>query len=644
MVSTGAVVVFLLIGVAIVLFVSELVPTDVTAIGIIVSLALLEPLTGIDHQLAISGFASTATITIVAMYMLSAAINQTGIIQRLGYHLARAVGGNERRALIATVATTGPLAGFVNNTPVVAMFIPMIADLADRLEMSPSKLLLPLSYAAILGGTLTLIGTSTNLIASEFAVDILERAPIGMFEFTALGAVILLVGATYLFTVGYRLTPARIPPDADLVAEFDLEDHLTFVRVGAGEGSDDHSIADLESAHDIRVLQHRQASPPDATEVEPPPELGDRVLRPDGGEPDEPGEPSAKDDAARGRHMASDQLAPGDVLTIHGTLQAVNHFVQTHDRLHQLLRNPVTEESFEMSENGILAKILVPADSVFVGKRIGDIHLRSVYETTVLAVRREDALIRADLADIQLAAGDLLLVQTVPESVGYFYESDELVVVEDNRPDESRAVDTLSRPSISSKAPIALGIMAAVVGAAALGYVSIVIAALGGLVGMIITGCLSMNQAYDAVSWNVIFLLAGVIPLGHALEATGGAAFIAGGLVGLGAVLPIVGVLFVLYVLTGLLSNVITPVASVVLMIPVGLEVGAQLGAAEFSFLLAVMFAGATSFMTPVGYQTNLMVYGPGGYTFLDFVRVGAPLQFLLAVVSTVGIIVLWGV
>ena len=154
----------------------------------------------------------------------------------------------------------------------------------------------------------------------------------------------------------------------------------------------------------------------------------------------------------------------------------------------------------------------------------------------------------------------------------------------------------------------------------------------------------SMNQAYDAVSWNVIFLLAGVIPLGYALEITGGAAIIAGGLVALGTVLPIVGVLFGLYLLTGLLSSVITPVASVVLMIPVGLEVGAQLGASEFSFLLVVMFAGATSFMTPIGYQTNLMVYGPGGYTFMDFIRVGAPLQLLLAVVSTIGIVVLWGI
>lgn len=654
MVSTGALVVFGIIGVAIVLFVSEAIPTDVTAIGIIVSLAVLEPLTGIDHQLAISGFASTATITIVAMYMLSAAINQTGVIQRLGYHLATAVGGNERRAVIATVATTGPLAGFVNNTPVVAMFIPMITDLADRLDISPSKLLLPLSFAAILGGTLTLIGTSTNLIASEFAVELLERGPIEMFEFTALGALILLVGATYLFTIGYWLTPARIAPNADLVTEFDLSDHLTFVRVRGGGVPNGKTIAQLEATHDIRILQHRPTAASSTLEERDPPTQVKRELQPDGGSPHDKNDETSEEpvpagpiekSTAQSESPSDSEISEGDILTLHGTLQAVNQFVRQHDALEQLIRKSVTEESFGQTDaDGILAKMIVPPDSAFVGQRIHDTHLRSVYDTTVLAVRREEALFRTDLADVKIAAGDVLLVQTVPESVGYFYESDEIVVIEDTRPVESRSVDKHAPPSVTSKAPVALGIMATVVSLAALGYVSIVIAALGGVVGMILTRCLTINQAYEAVSWNVIFLLAGVIPLGYALETTGGAALIAGGLVTLGDVLPVVVVLFALYLLTGLLSNVITPVASVVLMIPVGIQVGRQLGAPEFSFLLTVMFAGATSFMTPVGYQTNLMVYGPGGYTFMDFVRVGAPLQFLLAVVSTGGIVVLWGI
>jgi len=175
--SGGALVVFGLIAVALVLFVSEVIPNDVTAIGIVVSLAALEPLTGVGHRAAISGFANTATVTIVAMYMLSAGIQQTGVVQRLGLSLAAFTDGDETRALAATIATTGPIAGFINNTPVVAIFIPMISDLAEKTGISPSKLLLPLSYAAILGGTLTLVGTSTNLLASEFAADLLGRPP-----------------------------------------------------------------------------------------------------------------------------------------------------------------------------------------------------------------------------------------------------------------------------------------------------------------------------------------------------------------------------------------------------------------------------------------------------------------------------------
>jgi len=213
--ETGAIVVFLLIAVALVLFISEVIPNDVTAIGVIFALAALEPLTQVGPREAISGFSNTATITIVAMYMLSAGVQKTGLVQMLGVRLADFTKGDEKRALAATVGTTGPIAGFINNTPVVAVFIPMITDLAKKAGVSPSKLLLPLSYAAILGGTLTLIGTSTNLLASDLSRQLIDgRDGISMFEFTPLGVVILIVGVTYLMTVGRRLTPARIPVDA----------------------------------------------------------------------------------------------------------------------------------------------------------------------------------------------------------------------------------------------------------------------------------------------------------------------------------------------------------------------------------------------------------------------------------------------
>ena len=608
-VPTGALVVFALISIALVLFVSEVIPNDVTAIGIIFALAALEPWTQVGPRGAISGFANTATITIVAMYMLSAGIQNTGLVQRLGLSLADFTGGSEDRALIATVGTTGPIAGFINNTPVVAVFIPMISDLAKKSGISPSKLLLPLSYAAILGGTLTLIGTSTNLLASEFAATLLPRGPIGMFEFTAMGVVILSIGITYLLTVGKRLTPARIPADADLVEEFDLEDHLAKLRLGDRAAPIGLTVAELNkrTASDVTVLQIRRD--------------GEAFLAPD----------------------TDQRLQKGDALVVHGSLQAINRF-RENQQLTRLPREEVTEDTFDDSPSSdVLAKAVVPEESPFVGETLPEARLQEFHRTTVLAIRREGELIRTGFNEIRLDAGDLLLIQTTPDAIQYFSETGDLVVIDEDAFDRllDDGLDELA--PLSPKTPIAIAIMAGVVGVAALDLLSIVVAALGGVFLMIVTGCLSSTDAYDAVSWNIIFLLAGVIPLGLAMEQTGGAALIAEGLVATADFLPLLAVLLLFYIVTGLLANVITPVATVVLMIPVAVDAAIRLDANGFAFLLAVTFASATSFMTPVGYQTNLMVYGPGGYEFTDFLKIGGPLQLLLAVVTTVGITLIWG-
>ena len=341
----------------------------------------------------------------------------------------------------------------------------------------------------------------------------------------------------------------------------------------------------------------------------------------------------------------SDRLVEADdVFVVHGSLQAVNQFRESAG-LGQRGRQTVTEDTFESAAtDGTLAKAVVPENSPFVGETVAETGLHDYHETSVLAVRRGGDLLRTDLDDRTLQAGDLLLVRTTPASIRYFTDTGDLVVADERALDQLADADADEIAPLSPKTPLAVGILASVVGLAALDLLPIVIAALAGVVAMVVTGCLTTADAYDAVSWNVIFLLAGVIPLGIALESTGGAAVVSEFLVATGDVLPLVGVLFVLYAVAGLLASVITPVATAVLMIPVGVDAAARLGANEFAFLLAVMFASATSFMTPVGYQTNLMVYGPGGYEFTDFLRVGAPLQLLLAVVATVGIAVVWGV
>jgi len=613
--SFETVLVFALVLVALLLFVTELLPSDTTALAVLVSLVVFEPWTGVTATEAISGFASPATLTIVAMYMLSEGVQRTGLVERLGAILGRATGGNERKLLGATVGTTGLAAGVVNNTPIVAVFIPMISDLAGRYGLSPSKLLLPLSYAAMLGGTLTLVGTATNILASDFSRQLLGH-PLSMFEFTKLGIIVFLVGAAYLLTVGRWLTPARIAPAADLTERFDLGNHL--VRLVVRESSPliganvDEMEAELAAAgHDLDLLQ-----------IE-------------------------RDGEAFLATTTDRRVEAGDLLTVRASLQTANRVAGDYALRHRH-RDEVTEDDLSETPNrGTLVEVVILGDSRFVGKRIGDSALDERFDTTVLAVRRGDEVTKRDLDTLDLRAGDTLLLQTTAGAIAYLADRDEVVVT--HEAEDPRDLDEATRAeadatSLDANAPVAVAILLGVIAIAALGLFPIVIAALGGVVAMVVTGCLRPTEAYEAVSWNVVFLLAGVIPLGLAMQNTGGDALIAGLLVASTAVLPLVGVLVLVYLVTSLLANVITPVATVVLMIPVAVDTAARIGATRLTFLLAVMFAASTAFMTPVGYQTNLMVYGPGGYRFTDYVRVGAPLQLLVTVVTTLGLVAFWGV
>ncbi|HKJ59928.1 MAG TPA: SLC13 family permease [Halobacteriales archaeon] len=600
--SVDAAVVFGIIAVAIVLFVTEALPADTTAVAVIVSLVVLEPWTGIVPSEALSGFANPATITVVAMYVLSGGIQSTGVVEHLGAYLSRYTGYDQDRLLLATVGLAGPLAGVVNNTPVVAVFIPMVTDLADRAHVSPSKVLIPLSYAAMLGGTLTLVGTATNLVASDLSAQLIDH-PFGMFEFTPLGVLVLVVGIAYLLTVGQWLLPERIRP-VDLTAKFAMGDYLSRVYVRRDSPIVGLSIEEAFSDRDVDVLQ---------------------VIR---------GEQSW---VAPG----SDQtVGPGDVLTLRAQRESVRAIVDDLG-LRLLPRAEVSEAELDRPDGpGALVEAVVPPGSAMIGSTLAEIRLRERYRATVLAIRRGGEVVHEELPRVELSEGDGLLLHATTEAVDHLEGRGDLLVTEVRADGPLRPMDAEDR----AEAAIAVGIVLAVIAIAALGWLPIVIAALAGVVAMIATGVLRPTQAYDAVHWNVIFLLAGVLPLGLALQGTGGDVFLAGLLAAAAEPLPLIAILALFYLATGLLSNVITPVASVVLMLPIAVESASRLGADGFAFVLAVTFAASTAFMTPIGYQTNLMVYSPGGYRFTDYVRVGAPLQLILAVVTSVGIAAIWGV
>ncbi|WP_336135910.1 SLC13 family permease [Natronomonas amylolytica] len=610
--TTGMLVVFAVILVALVLFVTEPVPIDITAIGVMVALIVLEPWTQVSPADGVSGFASSATITVLAMFVLSEGIRRTGVVNIIGRKIADRFGDSPFGQLVAVLGLSGGTAGFINNTPVVAVMIPMVTELSKRTGISPSKLLIPVSYASMMGGMLTLIGTSSNILAS----DVYDRVggaatePFSMFEFTTLGFLVLVVGTAYLLAFGPRLLPERIKARTDLTDEFGMTQYLTEVVVREdspmlGRAVDD-ALEDIEADADIvQLIRDRQAF-------------------------NEP--------------LARKEVRAGDILVLRVDRESLIELMDA-EGLDFAPDAEVTDEVLEAEEGATeeleasvgeqrLVEIVLSPDTNLLGETLETLNFRQRYDATVLAIRRGGEVIHKRMDERRLRAGDTLLIQASEDTVRRFQADRNFVVAQ-----------YLSRPDFRSKRiPVAVGIVGAVVAIAALGILPIMVAALGGILGMVVTGCVKPNEVYDAVDWNVIFLLAGLIPLGVAMEGTGAAAWLADIVVGNSAGIGAVALIGIFYLFTALVTNVISNNASVVLMVPVAYDTGIQLGADPFAFVLAVTFASSTAMLTPIGYQTNLMVYGPGGYKFTDFARVGAPLQLILTGVTTFGIVWLYGV
>jgi len=591
------------------LFVTRWIPVEVTALSVPVALAVLEPWTGVSPGEAVSGFSSPATLTVLAMFVLTEGLRRTGVLRRMARRLATLSRGSRTRQLGFVLGLGGPPAGLVNNTPLVGALLPMVVDLARRNRTSPSSLLIPLSFVAILGGTVTLLGTSTNLLAADLSRRFLDH-PIGLFEITPLGALILLVGSAYLMTVGWRLVPERVPADADLIDKFGLGDCLHRLRVEPGSPLVGRTLAEGQrgEAWDLDILQIRRGRTIYA------------AFRSD-------------------RSVEAD-----DVLRVRADRETAEAFARAK-KLTPLRQARFTDATLVEADHTIVEVTVVP-ESGLVGETLVSAGFRNRYDGTVLGVGRGDRLIRGRIEELELRAGDALLVLLPYHKRDVLEEAHDLVV------SRVTPMEDLLRPAPEEeeedhgreRTPIAVGILGAVVVVAGLGLIPIHIAALGGIVFMVVTGCVTTEAAYRAVGWDVVVMLAGLIPLGIAMDRTGAGALLADLALAGSRDLPPVLALGLFYLLTAGLTNVIGNNASVVVMVPVAIDAATRLGADPFAFLLAVLFAAPAAFLSPITYPTNLMVFGPGGYRFGDYARVGAPLQLLLAVVTTVGIAVLWGV
>ncbi|MFB6262785.1 MAG: SLC13 family permease [Bradymonadaceae bacterium] len=593
----GMAVVFALILAALLLFLYEPVPLVVTAMGIMVVLMILEPWTGISPEQGVSGFSNSATITILAMMILSEGVRRTGLIEKLESAVRELTGDDSRKQLGATVGIVGPLSGVINNTAAVAMLLPMVSDLAHKTRTSPSKLLLPLSYASMMGGMLTLIGTSTNLLASNLSQRLLDH-PISMFEFTHLGAIVFATGVVYLMTLGYALAPDHVRPRAAVETSGRAE-YLTEISVAEDSPFVGCTLEEAleEVDFDGNITQ---------------------LIREGGYEWEPP---------------MSTTIEAGDIYTLRLTEEALEPLLELEGI--QLVPEESSRADLEsLGPEDRLAEIVITAGSDLVGETIDSADFQRDYPAAVLAIRRGGRTAHERLADYTFKPGDMLLIESDADTVERLADEPDVIV----------AGEMETQPFRASKLPLAVGTVVGVIALAALDVLPILVSALAGVVVMLVGRVLKPSEAFDAVSWDVIFLLAGVIPLGKALSETGGAEFLGQLIVSASQFLPTVGVLALFYLVTALMTNLISNQASVVLLIPVAVDAAQRLGADPFSFLLAVTFAASTAFMSPVGYQTNLFVYGPGGYEFRDYVRVGAPLQLLMAAVTTAGIAAFWGV
>lgn len=583
--------VFAVLGIALFLFVTERYPIDQVAVAIPVVLLIGGVLTAEE---ALAGLSSPATVTVAAMLVLGLGLAKTGAVEEIGRWARTApLGGPMTRLLLLSVVVAA-VSPFLNNTVVVVIFIPVFLGLAQQAQEAPSRYLMPLSYSAILGGTVTLIGTSTNLVVWGLARD-RGYLDLQMFSIAPLGLIYLVVGLAYLFTVGRWLIPRRGGPP-DLSQKYDIRRYITELEVGEGSPVAGLTLQDLKwrEKYGVSILGIQR---------------GERSIPAPG---------------------ALRYVEAGDILFVQGDTTRLLSLAQK-------LKLRTTAERARRAlnldrEDARLVETLVAPGSPLEGRTLRDIHFQQRYNATVLAVQHHGVKVRGELADLSIEVGDIVLVHGPSEAL------DALANVRGFVPLSEVERTAAPRP----RALVAVAIMLGVVALAGSGLMSILPAALLGALLMLFTRCVQLREVYRELDWMVVFLLAGLIPLGLAMDKSGAAGWLGHGTAGLLGPLGPVAAVAAFYILTSLLTELMSNNAAAVVLTPVALLTAVDLGMNPYALLVAVMFGASASFMTPIGYQTNTLIYGPGRYRFRDFLRVGAPLNLLLMLTAALFIPLLW--
>ena len=575
---------------AVLLFALEVFPVDKVSALVLSTLVLFRL---VSPEQAIAGFGNPATVTVACMLALSYGIQTTGALNYLANKLVDLVQKSEVRLLCSIILGVGLLSAFINNTAAVALFLPLTISVAREKGLDPSKLLMPMSFAAMFAGTCTLIGSSTNLLVYSLAMEHMNWQ-IGMFEFTQMGLIFFAAGFFYLLFIGYRLVPSRRTRDS-LTEEYRLRYFVTELILQAHSSLIGKSIAEtnFRDKYGLEVIEIQRGQT--------------KLL------------PSAEET----------RLQNGDVLLVQGNPQALLQIQDSHGVIMKALT--VQDQDLE-DENIVLGEAFISPTSRLVDSTLKEINFRQAFKANALAIRSHGRTIREKIGRIRLEYGDSLLILTSREQLEVLRQSPDFLVLAEVR----RTV--LRKDKIFYAVGIFLGIITLV----SFHILSIVEAAVMGTGMMVLTGCLRLQDLYSHISWQTIVMLACLIPLGSAMENTGLANLVATKLVTELHVWGPVVVLSGVYLLTSVLTSVMSNNATAVLMIPISLSTAQYMQVSPQPFVIAVLFAASASYMTPIGYQTNLFIFGPGGYRFTDFLKVGGPLNILFWLLATFLIPLFW--
>ncbi|MCA9055617.1 MAG: SLC13 family permease, partial [Planctomycetaceae bacterium] len=579
------------VGVLMLAMVKNVAPTDLLFVGASMFFAVAGIIT---TEEALSGFANPGVLTVGALFVVAAGLRETGFLDYLGHHVL----GRVKTAPGALLRLTGvvvPLSAFLNNTPIVAMFMPIVIDWCRRQQVSPSRLLIPLSYLTILGGTCTLIGTSTNLVVNDLMVKSGLPA-MSLFELSWIGIPYAITGILYLSLFSRRLLPDRRELFEQLGES--RREYLTEMQVQSGCRLAGQTVeqAGLRQLNGLFLMEIERAG---------------KLITPVG--PDE-------------------VIDTNDRLVFTGIVGSIVELERIAGL--QPLDRAVEEMTAHQRRRSRMCEAVISERSPLVGKTVRDSDFRALYGAVVVAVHRSGSRLERKIGDIVLQPGDTLLLQTGPHFERAHRNDPAFYLISDLQD---------WRPLRRERAWIAAILLAVLIALMATELIPTVVAAMGVAVLMIALGCISASEGRNSIEWQVLLTIAAAYGVGAALENSGAARHVAE-LVKIGTTdLGPVGALAAIYLITSLVTELITNNAAAVLMFPFCLEIARQFGVDPRPMVIALTLAASASFMTPIGYQTNMMVYGPGGYRFSDFLRIGAPLHAILVVIAVVLVPRIWG-